>query len=651
MAYQTVQDSQGNWLRKSFMVPRTRLNLIAQRKQLFGEVAFKFTDTTLGGNFCINPPAQFTRYADLRVKGRNSKNQIYSNGEGQGRYYSEAIDDNSQWIHMRFGVPEFNSLTTFFTGFYNAEASLLARTGRAPGVFYTTAKLLGFVASVPLAPLIAVGTLYRFLAQTPASKFYYLKPTMPLYWNAVNTIVNTLAINMGMVPRVFSSEEKKMYENAGEPTGDISPTSADFQSIYNALPDIYYKNGGIDIYAVANRATRLAHIHRERMQTEMESATSNDDLSQRMSRYMSELISDPGTKGIDQLLQNYANAVSGNVNPANTGTEGPTSEPTGRGQPEGATVKKGWYDQLVDFGKAELFDGSAFVTFRVDHTGTASESFSSQTRESDLASKINSTSSSARTARFSFAEGNIGGGLIGSTIESVVGAAKDTVTGFLDGVQVSGIAALAGSAFVDMPKHWDSSSANLSTASYTIQLRSPYGNTLSRFQNLMVPLSMLLAGVLPLSTGPHSYNSPFLVELYSKGRNQTRLGIIDSMSITRGVGNMGWTKDGQPLGIDVTFQVADLSSIMHMPISPNFSLNPLQGVFDEDTAFNDYLSVLGSLSLSDQIYPGRKLQLNLTKKMVSFRQWSSPAKWANWANGTLPGRLVNAMAREIDRPG
>jgi len=42
--------------------------------------------------------------------------------------------------------------------------------------------------------------------------------------------------------------------------------------------------------------------------------------------------------------------------------------------------------------------------------------------------------------------------------------------------------------------------------------------------------------------------------------------------------------------------------------------------------------------------------LALTRKAVSFRQWTSTARWANWANGTLPGRAINALSREVDRP-
>ncbi len=88
-----------------------------------------------------------------------------------------------------------------------------------------------------------------------------------------------------------------------------------------------------------------------------------------------------------------------------------------------------------------------------------------------------------------------------------------------------------------------------------------------------------------------------------------------------------------------------------MPISPNFSFNPLDGVFDEDNSFNDYLAVLAAMSLSDQIYSwDHKLKLALTRKAVSFRQWTRMSRYASWANGTLPGRIINALSREVDRP-
>jgi hypothetical protein len=131
--------------------------------------------------------------------------------------------------------------------------------------------------------------------------------------------------------------------------------------------------------------------------------------------------------------------------------------------------------------------------------------------------------------------------------------------------------------------------------------------------------------------------------MFDKGKQQIRLGIIDSLSITRGVGNLGWTKHQEPIGLDVTFTILDLSSMLHMPI------NPSPGLFDEDSAYGDYLAVLGSLSLSDQLYVGSKMKLSLTRKMAAYKSWTSPARFGMLGANTLPGSVIAAFAREGSR--
>ena len=103
------------WVRQSFIVNVDDLDRVDQQNRTFSTANIKYTDTSPGGNFAINPPPQFTRYADPKP----SPGSRAVGSKGMGRYYSEAIDDSSQIIYMRFGVPQFNSLTTFFTGFYN----------------------------------------------------------------------------------------------------------------------------------------------------------------------------------------------------------------------------------------------------------------------------------------------------------------------------------------------------------------------------------------------------------------------------------------------------------------------------------------------------------------------------------------------------
>lgn len=662
----TVQLTDDQWIRQAFMLPKWAVTQQDEMRRVLTSASYKFTDTTLGGSFAINAPPQFTRYADIKVPSR------FAPSKGMGRYYSEAIDDTGQFVHMRFGVPQFNSLTNFFFNFYNPKASMIARTGRSTQAFYTVGKALGFVVTLPLQPLIWMGSVVNFLTKKPVSKFYYLKPAMPLYWGAVNVIANQIAVNMGIIPRVMSADEQHLKGNAEE-----APTQSDIEQYHKLLPNIFRQDGGVDIYAVATRAQRLAHRNRENMKNIADSASGRDailSLRDRMLEFNTEPVSgDPGSRGFPLYTEEYTSLTEYTA-PGSDDSE--DQEKTGDAFETMAS--------FADFSIAELEDGAQFVTFRVDDPGPTTESFSSTVGESELAGKINGISSQARTARFSFADGNIGDGPVAEFMEGAIGAVKGVATGFLDSVNMSGIMALSGNAFADIPKVWESSEANLPSSTYTIELRSPYGNKMSRYINLMIPLSMLLAAALPISTGKQSFTSPFLCEMYAKGRNQIRLGMIESLSITRGTGNVGWTKDGEPLGIDVTFTVVDMSTVMHMPISPQFgaigaaamtagsalgeSIGAIAGnreagaavgegvaaamsksTFDDDNAFTDYMAVLGSLSLADQIYPMNKLKLNLTRRMSAWEQWKSPAYQANWAMGTLPGRVISAMSHVSER--
>lgn len=664
-----MEDS--DWLRRSFMVSDYTFNNADMARRQLTEAEFKFTDTTLGGNFAINPPPQFTRFADLPVPSR------FSQSDGMGRYYSEALDDRGQYIHMRFGVPEFNSLTNFFFNFYNAGAAGLANTGRAPGNFYYLGKAAGFIVSLPVQPFIWTGQVIKFFAKKPASKFYYLKPAMPLYWSAVSNILNGIGVNMGVIGRGMSEGEARLRK------GIDDPQPGEHEALHQNMvggnfPNIYRSDGGIDIYKVATRAQRMAIQQRKAMSKVMESGGSFVEMAEEMRKsQMGEgSVQEPqmDNPDLDSFLKSYHESNTGKVKEDEEGEREKITNPDEGGMTVELSEDEGFLSHL----QSELEDGAAFVTFRVDNQGEVSESFSNQTGESPLSSTLKGVSSSARQARFSFANGNLADiPVLGDALNSV----KDMVSGALDSVKMSGLMALGGSAFADIPEIWESSSAEFPTATYTIELRSPYGTPMARFQNLMVPLSMLLASALPLAAGRQSHTSPFLCELYSQGRNQIRLGMVESLSISRGTGNVGWTRNGEPLGIDVSITVADLSSIMSMPISSNFGVadaaiqataeniqsaaNDIMGgdggpvgefgslldksTFDDDNSFTDYLAVLGSLGLQDQIYPSNKLRLNRAKRMADWEQWKSPAHHANWMAGTQLGRVASMITHTTNR--
>lgn len=730
------------WVQQAFLLPEGALDATDQRRRVLTSAAYKFTDTTLGGNFSINAPPQFTRFADIRVGGSESYadgnagrrsgsttpggvrwmnstgkfqastgtrfSRFTSPSAGMGRYYSEAIDDWGQDLVIRFGVPEFNSLTQFFGNFYDSNLANFARTGRTTSFFTTAGRVAGFLVALPLQPIILGGQFIKFMGNWPSSKYYYLKPAMYPYWTAVNTIANAIAVNIGLTPQALTPRQVDLTGIDGSQlAGDQMETMEEYAK---HVPDIFLtsnsKYAGIDVYKVASRAQRLANLFNTELYAKLDDISGNPmDPQSTAARLFSainevrakmsngEIKDTPGD--IDSYRELYlangrnkdnpetsyiqldgtaANSADADLNAASD-TESVAKETAGveGANPDGT---RPWYNAVGEFFnmyEGERRDGTQFVSFRVGYSGTTSEDFSSTTEESQVSQKFNSMSSSARSSRFDLANGNIAGdGLIGGLVGSVAKAAKDVITGALDGLQMSGLMALAGNAFVDIPKTWSGSSANLPKASYTIQLRSPYGTRMSMFMNLYVPLAMLLAAALPLSTGKRSYTSPFICEAYCRGRHAIRLGIFESLSVSRGEGNLGWTQEGQALGIDVNFTIADLSSIMHLPIQANFGLTDLlaqgfgdaiggeagmsvasyfqKGTYDDDNAFNDYMAVLGGLSWQDLVYANRRWRLSRYRQMQNWRSWKSPARVSMFVGSTLPGRLINALSVETDRP-
>lgn len=655
------------WPKQSFLLPAEALDPDGwdMIRRTYTSASKKFTDTTLGGNFVINPMPQFTRFADPKVS------SLYAQSKKLGRYYSEVIDDNKQVIHMQMGVPRFNSLSRFFGEFYNVEASSIARKGRGTGAFYTLGRLAGVVVSAPLMPVLLTAKMIRFVLQMPASRYYYFKPTMYPYWNSVASTVNRIATNMGILPRVMTDDMSTKYYD------EDAPNREDAALYHKLLPDVYRADGGIDIFAMSNRAQMLANTFQEALENEAGKGKRPREIMDKMASWNLQYKST--NTSLEYYRELFHNSIEGELK----------TEEVGRALPDVEERDVGWFGKLAEFYKSERRMGADFVSFRVDHTGTQSENFSNSSKQSGIASAINGISSNARSMRFNLADGNLEGtGLI----ESIVGAATDFMNGVAQSLELQGIAALAGSAFVDIPEIWDTSSADLNRTTFNIPLRSPYGNDMSRLMNLIIPMSMFMSMALPLSTGKQSYTSPFIVQLFNRGRTQIRLGLVESLSFTRGVGDIGWTNTGKFLGVDVSMTVIDLSKVIHMPLQTNFGLGSaavvgaagvagsavgtvkdamgfdgrtseetgkalgaafLNSSYDEDNVYSDYTATLASLDLASQIHGSRRLRLALTRQMGEFNQWKSPARFISYGMENvlwgIPGDIIKAMSLETAR--
>ena len=119
------------------------------------------------------------------------------------------------------------------------------------------------------------------------------------------------------------------------------------------------------------------------------------------------------------------------------------------------------------------------------------------------------------------------------------------------------------------PKIWGDSQYNRSY-SFDIKLRSPDHDNLSIFLNILKPYCKLLALTLPRSrvdsdgkADPNSFEAPFLVKAYSKGMFNIDMGIISSMTVTKGR-TCAWNDDGLPTEIDISLDIKDLYSNLSM---------------------------------------------------------------------------------------
>ena len=79
--------------------------------------------------------------------------------------------------------------------------------------------------------------------------------------------------------------------------------------------------------------------------------------------------------------------------------------------------------------------------------------------------------------------------------------------------------------------------------------------------------------------------------MFIRGRQQINLGMITSLSITRGVSNLPFNKQRRPLAIDVTFSVTDFSELVSAP-TPNGLLSLSSVAYDDEAGLSRYIQAL-----------------------------------------------------------
>lgn len=644
-----IDDQQ--WVAETPFVNGVNFSAQDEEKRYWSTADRKYEDTSLGGNYVCNARPGYTPYADVPKPGLLDRD-IFSplsraDNLGMGPYYSEALDDSYQVLDLRFGKPEYNSLPGFFSSFYSAKDALLANTGIYSPAFYTLGQAAGTVAMFTLlGPMVAVSVLavswvggfVQGVLSTNPHKFWYVRPTMSLYWRGVHNIVNSLMAFKGI--------------HTGNDTnpiiGERQPVDQDVLGrLQQAMPNVFDENGSINVRQVINRAERINQKLQRELKSALESAGSYEALMAAMANIRGSIERNPKSASETELMEAYAKGVAGEnpdkhtINTLMAGTmeerfgdktaadrehEMQTAFTDSPLQAIKERTKKFW-----DYLEMEMSDGSAFASFRVDHTGPVTETFSHSTMKNDLGEKFNQVSAQGRAAYFTFAGGNVLPGM-----GEIMAATKATMAGALSAVKLDGLLSLAGSSYVDVPEGWENAAFQAPSMNYTMRLISPYGHPLAQLQHIYIPLAMILAGVLPHAAGRAAYTMPFMCEAYDRGRGIVRNGLISQAVITRGVSNLGFTKNKDALAIDVQFTIKDLSSTIYMPIEMGIKLDPKETIHTYDTTYSDYIACLGSATLGQNVYKGQKLKVRARQWQSSAAQYATVDHWAGWFRD-LPG--------------
>ena len=187
-----------------------------------------------------------------------------------------------------------------------------------------------------------------------------------------------------------------------------------------------------------------------------------------------------------------------------------------------------------------------------------SDSFSNSITQSGLASTINNASDAAREAQFITGTlGSQGVGYDPNEKSTLTSGRSTTGMTFLDSIVNKAKAIVSGGRLV-FPQIWSDSSFS---RSYTCNMKlvSPAGDKLSIFLNILVPIFHILGFSIARQTeqGGQTYQSPFLVRAYYKGMFNVDMGIIESLSVTKGTEGE-WTVDGLPTVADVSFEIKDM---------------------------------------------------------------------------------------------
>jgi hypothetical protein len=670
-----------DWIKMTFNIPDKEIvrgdeySKWVRKNRYVSSADIKYTTTAPGMNLAVNPKPQFTRYCDIRSKGKfkerddvtiyskDSKSFSHPTGLGMGRYYSEAIDDNEQRIYLRFGVPKYLPLLFWIQKAFDVDKATLQNRGVITSTFLKAIGVVSYFFAINAAPLTALG-MFLFNVYVQNTRFYSVKDTMYVYWGTVENILNQIVARRTMLPTVFQDYTMRLDGQMGT---ERKVNTQFIQQLNELIPDIIDKETGrISVYAIALRGQTVFNKIKLKDIEENENNTLSKDFTNYpetgntshdtyftnrqgkenfftayIFKNAAELLIPEKDKTSEKPSRVYefddvTTDQNGEIIDLKVNEQDPNDSLENRIRNNAQNKKKTW-DNFKSYFLAELSEGAAFAVFNVEYTGSIGESFSNSFGANPIESVFNSLSAKSRTLT-DIVSSATSLPVVGDALKLAADAGAQILSNASFGV-ANPLLALAYGVNVSMPKVWESSSATLPRSSYKIKLISPYGNPYSQLFNIYLPLSMILAGSLPRSTGNSSYTYPFFCQLFDRGRTSINLGMIESVSITRGTSNLAFTKAGHPTAIDVDISIANLDEVVTVDVMSSGVISKFSDNFNldfSDKPFDSYLNALTAVDVYTQIYRIPNIRLKLAEKYMNIKAiFSDTAAQAAFAGNTI----------------
>ena len=267
-----------------------------------------------------------------------------------------------------------------------------------------------------------------------------------------------------------------------------------------------------------------------------------------------------------------------------------------------------WADNL-DSSFGSVIGASNNIVFYVDGLNESSEDFGNDTRESSLISTINGYSDTIKEINYIMnyeggSAANLDDSNYAATLSNIQGVVDNFVNGkgVLQAILGNTSTILSGGKLV-FPELWSDSSFDRSF-SVNIKLRSPESDPLSIYLNIIVPFIHLMALTAPRDfegmNNSNGYVAPFLVRAFFRGILNIDMGIVTSLSVTRG-GEGNWSLDSLPTAVDVSLTIKDLYKSMYMAKGTDAGL--LKFVANDGEM--DYLMNLAGVNVSQESFQRR----------------------------------------------